>query len=67
MPKRHKRKHRQSIHDKPFTAPQGDIYVSYCPAIEASVPGAPECQGRVIIAHAAEHVFGGLDTVCHGP
>lgn len=67
MPKGNKSEYRESIDDGPLASPKGDVYVSYYPAVETAVPGAPEGHGGVVIAHAAEHVFGGLDCVGHCP
>lgn len=67
MPNSNKSEYRQGIYDWPLTSSKGDIDVSYYPAIETSVPGAPEGHGGVIVAHAAEHVFGCFDCVCHCP
>ena len=32
-----------------------------------TVPGAPEPDRRVVVTHAALHVFHGIDTISHGP
>jgi hypothetical protein len=67
MPKRHKGEDNEHIHDRAFTSAEGNINVSNYPAVERAVPGSPEGEGGVIVGHAAEHVLGSLDTICHRP
>ena len=49
------------------TAAQGDVDVAHDPSVVAAVPGAPERQRRVIVAHAAHDVLGGIDAVDERP
>ena len=44
-----------------------DVEVAYDPAIEGAVPGTPECEGGVVIRHAAGHVLWGVDAVDQSP
>jgi hypothetical protein len=37
------------------------------PAVEAAVPAPPEREGRVVVAHAPDHVLRGVDAVEQGP
>jgi len=48
-------------------ATQRYVNVAQDPAVEAAVPGAPEGQGRVVVAHAADHVLGRVDAVEQAP
>lgn len=48
-------------------APEGNVDVSYNPQVEAPVPGTPECQGTIIVDHAANHVFWGIYTSQEAP
>lgn len=67
MPKGHKREYGEHIHDRVSISAKGDVNVPDYPAVEGAVPGSPKGEGRVVVGHAAEHVLGRLDTVCHGP
>ena len=37
------------------------------PEVVAPVPAPPEPEGRIVVRHAADHVFGGVDTVHECP
>jgi hypothetical protein len=67
MPKGNKGEDGEHIHDRVFTSAQGYINVPDCPAVEGAVPSSPKRESRVIVGHAAEHVLGSLDAICHGP
>lgn len=67
MPKRHEREYNEEVSysaDLGLTAPaEGDVEVSNNPAVERAVPRAPEGECAVVVAHAPEHVFWGIDAV----
>ena len=45
------------VHDGPTCAAEGNVYVAHDPAVETAVPGTPEGERRVVVAHAAQHVL----------
>lgn len=49
------------------TATNGNVYVSDNPAVETSVPSAPEGKSRVIVTHAANHILRRIDAICKRP
>lgn len=74
MPQGHESKYGQRIRhptNLPDALPRPptdrDVDVPNDPTIEAAVPSPPEREGGVIIAHAADDVFGGVDAVEEGP
>lgn len=42
---------------------KGDINVSDNPAVEGSMPAAPESKGREVIGHTTNHIFWGIDSI----
>lgn len=46
---------------------QRDVDVAQQPAVVAAVPAAPEGQGAVVVADAAQHVLRGVDAVGQAP
>ena len=81
MPERDEGKDGHEIHARPDHHPHGILLaalgaaaaaqrhenVAHRPAIEAAMPAAPEREGRVVVAHAADHVLRGVDAVAEGP
>ncbi|KAG9527125.1 hypothetical protein KCV07_g140, partial [Aureobasidium melanogenum] len=45
------------------TATNGNVDISDDPAVETPVPATPEGQCRVVVAHAANHVFRRIDAI----
>lgn len=48
-------------------APERDVDVAHDPAVEAAMPAAPEGLRRIVVAHAADHVFWWVDAVEQSP
>lgn len=48
-------------------AAKRNVHVAHGPAVEAAVPATPECEGGVVVRHAANHVFRGVDAVEERP
>lgn len=75
MPDSHEHKHSQVSDDgvsrageRPKVGPaERDIDIAECPSVKGAVPGAPEGQGAVVVAHAPQHVLGRVDAVHQGP
>ena len=81
MPQRHEREDGKHVQDRSRSSPsalrrrrapaaaaaEGDVYVANDPAVEATVPTAPEGEGGVVVGHAADHVLRGIDAVDEGP
>jgi len=49
------------------TAAERYVEVADDPAVEGTVPGAPEGEGGVVVGYAAGHVFGRVDAVYQRP
>lgn len=75
MPQRDEGEDGEEVADGPEAAPaagggaaaQRDVDVAHDPAVEGAVPAAPEGEGGVVVAHAADHVLGRVGAVEQGP
>lgn len=74
MPERHKSEYCEDVYDPADFGPRGfrlaaggaperDVDVAHDPAVEAAMPAAPEGLRRIVVAHAADHVFWRVDAV----
>lgn len=75
MPYCHKSEDGQIVGDGSDMTPESgrgaatkrNVYVSHNPAVEATVPPSPESGDGIVVAHAANHVLGRIDTVKERP
>ena len=67
MPERNEREHQGRCDDAVACAPKRDVDVARDPEVVGPVPRAPEAKRRVVVRHAAHHVFWRVDPVGQCP
>lgn len=66
MPQRHKGEYDECIPPLCGAATEWDVKVPDEPDIKGTVPGAPKWNRGVVVGHAANHIFNGVDIVEEG-
>ncbi|KAH3667420.1 hypothetical protein OGAPHI_003069 [Ogataea philodendri] len=67
VPNGDKREHRQRSKNPALRASKWHVHVSDDPLIVRAVPGTPELHRGVVVVHASNHIFRGVDAVAQGP
>ena len=54
-------------HTSSSATAEWDVDIPDDPAVEGTVPAAPESKGRIVVRHTANDVFGRVDAIDKGP